>query len=197
MEVFLVNALLILAHPNPQSYNRAVAKVIEEEFASRGDQVKVKDLYAMNWNPILSQADFQGFHSGTIPADIKQEQADIAWADYVVMVAPVWWYSVPAILKGYIDRVFSVGFAYKYTSTGPLGLLKGKKGLAVTTSGANVQDAEYGGMIVTLEKSLIGVFGFSGFQDKKLHNLFAVTTVSDQERQLMLDEVRTLVKNYF
>lgn len=186
-----------MAHPNPHSFNAAIAQAIKEEFEIRGDQVRFKDLYAMNWNPALTLADFQGMNSGEIPADVKQEQADIAWADYVVMVAPVWWYSVPAILKGYIDRVFSLGFAYKYTSTGPLGLLKGKKGLAVTTSGANRQDAENGGMLVTLERSLTGVFGFSGFDEKKLHNLFAVTTVSDQERRLLLDEVRNLVKNYF
>ena len=191
-----MNTLLVLAHPNPKSFNAAVAKVIEEEIVNKGDQIKVKDLYAMKWNPVLSQEDFQGYHSGSIPEDVKQEQADIAWADLVIMVAPVWWYSIPAILKGYIDRVFCIGFAYKYTATGPLGLLKGKKGLFITTSGANRQDAEYGGMLKTLDRSLIGVFGFSGFQEKKLHNLFAVTTVSDTERKDMLTEVRELIKTF-
>jgi NAD(P)H dehydrogenase (quinone) len=89
-----------------------------------------------------------------------------------------------------------LGFAYRYTSTGPLGLLKGKQGLIITTSGANQQDAEYGGMIKTLNRSLVGVFAFSGFAKKKLHNLFAVTTVSDDERQQMLTEVRDLVRSF-
>jgi putative NADPH-quinone reductase len=75
-------------------------------------------------------------------------------------------------------------------------LLKGKKGLFITTSGANQQDAEYGGMISTLEKALIGVYSFSGFAEKKLHNLFAVTTVSDEERKQMLTEVRDLIRSF-
>ena len=134
-----MNTLLVYAHPNAQSFNVALVKVIQEEIVKKGAQIKVKDLYAMNWNPVLSQKDFEGYHSGNLPEDINQEQADVAWSDLVIMVSPIWWYSVPAILKGYIDRVFSLGFAYKYTSTGPLGLLKGKKGLFITTSGANQQ----------------------------------------------------------
>jgi NAD(P)H dehydrogenase (quinone) len=189
-----MNALLVYAHPNPQSFNTALAKAIEDEIIANGGKIKVKDLYTMKWDPILSMKDFQDIFSGTMPDDVKQEQADVAWADLVIMVAPVWWYSIPAILKGYIDRVFSFGFAYKYTATGPLGLLKGKKGLFITTSGANRQDAEMGGMMTTLNKSLIGVFSFSGFKESKHHNFFAVTTVSDQERREMLAEVRQLIK---
>lgn len=191
-----MNTLLVYAHPNARSFNAALVQVIQEEIVDKGYPLKVKDLYAMNWNPVLSQKDFEGYHTGNLPEDIKQEQADVAWADLVIMVAPVWWYSIPAILKGYIDRVFSLGFAYKYTATGPLGLLKGKKGLFITTSGANKQDAEYSGMINILDKSLGGVFTFSGFSEKKLHNLFAVPTVSDDERKQMLTEIRELIKNY-
>jgi NAD(P)H dehydrogenase (quinone) len=190
-----MNALLVYAHPNPQSFNAALAKAIEEEIIANGGQIKVKDLYAIHWDPVLSMKDLQGIYSGTMPEDVKQEQADVAWADLVIMLAPVWWYSIPAILKGYIDRVFSFGFAYKYTATGPLGLLKGKKGLFITTSGANRQDAEMGGMMSTLKKSLTGVFAYSGFQEKKHHNLFAVPTVSDEERREMLAEVRQLIKS--
>ncbi|MEA4926920.1 MAG: NAD(P)H-dependent oxidoreductase [Syntrophomonadaceae bacterium] len=191
-----MNTLLVYAHPNAQSFNAALVQAIKDEVTKKGSQLKVKDLYGMKWNPVLSQDDFEGYHSGNIPADIKQEQEDIAWADVVIMIAPVWWYSVPAILKGYIDRVFSLGFAYKYTATGPLGLLKGKKGLFITTSGANQQDAEYGGMMNALDKSLGGVFTFSGFAEKRLHNLFAVTTVSDEERRQMLDEIRNLIRSF-
>jgi NAD(P)H dehydrogenase (quinone) len=190
-----MKVLLVYAHPNPQSFNAALAKAIEEEIIANGGQIKVKDLYAMHWDPVLNMEDLKGLYSGTIPPDVKQEQTDVAWADLVIMLAPVWWYSIPAILKGYIDRVFSFGFAYKYTATGPLGLLKGKKGLFVTTSGANRQDAEMGGMMTTLNKSLMGVFSFSGFEEKKLFNFFAVTTVSDEERREMLLEVRRLVKS--
>lgn len=192
-----MNAVVVYAHPNPLSFNAALATVVEEELEKKGIEVKVKDLYGMDWNPVLSEDDFQGFHSGKIPEDIKLEQADVKSADLIVVIAPVWWYSVPAILKGYFDRVFSIGFAYEYTETGPRGLLTGKKALVITTSGADQNSAEASGMLETINKSLVkGIFGFSGFADYQYKNLFAVPTVSDQERKQMLTEVRELVQNY-
>ncbi|MEN6461871.1 MAG: NAD(P)H-dependent oxidoreductase [Syntrophomonas sp.] len=192
-----MNALVIYAHPNPMSFNAAVVKVVQEELEKKGAMVKVKDLYAMNWNPVLSGEDFQGLHTGKVPADIKQEQADVSWADKVVMVAPVWWHSVPAMLKGYIDRVFSIGFAYEYTQTGARGLLGGKKGLVITTSGADEKTAQQTGMLRDLENGLVNaVFGFSGFSEFKLKNLYAIPTVSDDQRKQMLTDVRTTIANW-
>jgi NAD(P)H dehydrogenase (quinone) len=98
------------------------------------------------------------------------------------------------MLKGYIDRVFSIGFAYEYTQTGPHGLLGGKKGLVITTSGADEQAAHQTGMLRDLENGLVNaVFGFSGFSSFKLKNLYAVPTVSDDQRKQMLTDVRTTI----
>ncbi len=189
-----MNTVILYAHPNPLSFNAALAKVIDEEAGKRGWPVKLKDLYAMDWNPVLSDQDFQGYHTGQITEDIKTEQGDISWADLVVMVAPVWWHSVPAILKGYMDRVFSLGFAYKYGDKGPEGLLKGKTGLLVTTCGASREMAEKSGMLRTLETSLVNaLFGFSGFQSYQLCCLYSVPTISDDERKAMLSDVRKLI----
>lgn len=191
-----MKAVIIYAHPNPVSFVAALVTVVEEELLNKGAEVRVKDLYGMNWNPVLGEEDFRGFHTGNITEDIAQEQADIAWADLVVMVAPVWWYSVPAMLKGYIDRVFSLGFAYKYTSNGPQGLLTGKKGLLITTSGADEQTAKVTGMLDAIENSLVkGLFGFSGFAQFQYKNLFAVPTVSDSDRKQMLTQIRELIRS--
>ncbi len=192
-----MNTLLVYAHPNPLSFNAALAKVVQEEISKLGGPIKVKDLYAMNFNPVLSEKDFQGYHTGQVGEDVKQEQSDVAWADLVILLGPVWWHSVPAIMKGYIDRVFSIGFAYKYTAQGPEGLLKGKKGLLITTSGSDQKAAERTGMLTTLQNSLAGAtFGFTGFQEHKHHNFFAVPTVSDETRKQMLTEMRELIKNF-
>jgi len=192
-----MKVLIVYAHPNPLSFNGAISQVVKEEVEKKGGQVKLKDLYAMNWNPVLSEADFQGFHTGSIPEDIKAEQADVSWADMVIMISPIWWYSVPAILKGYIDRVFSIGFAYEYTPNGPRGKLSGKKALLITTSGADEQMAQAGGMIDSIRKSMVdGFFGFSGFSEYKHKNLFAVPVITDQERKQMLTEIRELIKTY-
>lgn len=192
-----MNTLVIYAHPNSQSFNAAVAQVVKEEFDKKGGQVKLKDLYAMNWNPVLSQADFQGFHNGNIPADLMAEQADVNWADLVIMIAPVWWTSVPAILKGYIDRVFSLGFAYEYTPTGPRGKMGGKKGLLITSSGTDEPSAQANGMMSSLKRTLLdGFFGFCGFAEYKHKNLFAVAVVKDEDRKQMLNDIRELLNSY-
>ncbi len=192
-----MKVLIVYAHPNPLSFNGAISQVVKEEVEKKGGQVKLKDLYAMNWNPVLSENDFQGFHTGSVPEDIKSEQADVSWADMVIMISPIWWYSVPAILKGYIDRVFSIGFAYEYTPNGPQGKLSGKKALLITTSGADEQMAQAGGMIDSIKRSMVdGFFGFSGFSEYKHKNLFAVPVITDQERKQMLTEIRELIKTY-
>lgn len=192
-----MNVLIVYAHPNPQSFNASVCQAVKEEVEKKGWQLKLKDLYAMNWNPVLSQSDYEAFHSGNIPADIMAEQADVSWADLVIMIAPVWWSSVPAILKGYIDRVFSIGFAYEYTPTGPRGKLGGKKALFITCSGADEQAAQANGMIAAIKRSLVdGFFGFCGIAEFKYKNLAAVTVVTDEERKKMLNDIREIVKSY-
>jgi NAD(P)H dehydrogenase (quinone) len=193
-----MKATIIYAHPNPVSFVAAVVTVVEDELLKKGAEVKIKDLYGMNFNPVLSEDDFRGYHTGKLPEDVKQEQDDIAWADLVVMVSPVWWYSVPAMLKGYIDRVFSLGFAYEYTSNGPRGMLTGKKGLLITTSGADEATAKASGMLDSINDSLVkGLFGFSGFAEYQFKNLFAVPTVSDEDRKQMLTQIRELTRSYF
>jgi NAD(P)H dehydrogenase (quinone) len=192
-----MKAVVIYAHPNPMSFNAALAAVVREELKKKGAEVRFKDLYAMNWNPVLSARDFEGYHKGKVTEDIRKEQTDISWADAVILICPVWWTSVPAILKGYIDRVFSIGFAYAYTETGPRGLLKGKNALLITTSGTDEQTSQQNGMRDLITKSVANaVFGFSGFADYKHKNFFAVPTVSDHERKEMLTYLRQLIQNF-
>jgi NAD(P)H dehydrogenase (quinone) len=192
-----MNTLLVYAHPNLLSFNAALAQAIQEEIEKKGGSIKVKDLYAMNFNPVLGEQDFQGYQTGQLPADIKQEQADVSWADLIILQGPVWWQSIPAILKGYIDRVFSTGFAYRYTPQGPEGLLKGKKGLLITTSGSDQKTAETTGLLTTLNNTVTeAVFEFTGFKEFKQHNFFAVPTVSDEARKQMLTEMRKLIQDF-
>ncbi|HWQ75937.1 MAG TPA: NAD(P)H-dependent oxidoreductase [Syntrophomonas sp.] len=190
-----MNALIVLAHPNPQSFNHAVALAVKDELEKNGAKVEFKDLYQMGWNPCLNQADFKGYHDGNLPEDVITEQAAVKVADLIVMVAPVWWTSVPAIMKGYMDRVFSVGFAYEYTPTGPRGKLGGKKGVFITSSGADEAGANANGMTAALKRTLVdGFFGFCGFSQYRHKNLFAVTIVKDEDRRQMLEDVRKFIR---
>ncbi len=191
-----MNTVIIYAHPNPISFNAALAEVVQEEMEKLGSQVKIKDLYGMNFDPCLGEEDFKAFRRGEIPHDIQVEQDDIAWADHLVFIAPIWWMNFPAILKGYFDRVFSAGFAYKVTSQGLVGLLTEKQALVITTSGADQAQAEKYGMLDVLKITLNGILGTCGFGSCQHINLYAVPSVSDQEREQMLAETRKTVKRW-
>lgn len=191
-----MKTLVIYAHPNPNSFNAAILGAVKEELGNKGAEVRVKDLYAMNWNPALSAADFQQMLGGKMPDDIAREQSDVSWADMLVVICPIWWFSIPAMLKGYFDRVFSQGFAYQYTETGPVGLLKGKRAAVITTSGADENIAKHSGMMESIKTSLVnGIFGFCGFEETRHMNCYAVPMVSDADRQRMLEQVREFARN--
>lgn len=119
--------LWIYAHPEEASLNAALRDEGLRAARDAGHTVTVSDLYAMSWKPTLDRHDFgdlpdppsevsraskRAFEAGTLPDDVQAEQAKLVDADAVVLQFPLWWYATPAILKGWIDRVFTKGFAY-------------------------------------------------------------------------------------
>lgn len=148
----------------------------------------------MNWNSTLAASDFEQMMSGKTPDDIAREQADVTWSDTLFFIYPIWWFSHPAILKGWIDKVFSFGFAYHMTDKGPEALLKNKKALVITSSGSDKTAAEQSGLLDTLKTSMVnGILGFTGITDVQHKNLFAIPYVDDAARKKMLEEVRELI----
>ncbi|MCM5556121.1 NAD(P)H-dependent oxidoreductase [Pleomorphomonas sp. JP5] len=123
-----MNVLLVFAHPEPLSLAASLRDVAIGELQAEGHEVRVSDLYAMRWKPEADRSDFpllapeqrlkvaaasgQGFAAGAMTDDVKTEQDKLDWADAVILQFPLWWYSMPAILKGWIDRVYAYGFAY-------------------------------------------------------------------------------------
>lgn len=189
-----MKAMIIFAHPNPKSFNRAVLDTVTGELAGKKAEVKVKDLYTMNWNSILSASDFEGMAAGKTPADTAREQSDVTWADTLFFIYPIWWSSHPAILKGWIDRVLSFGFAYDMTDSGPVGLLKNKRAVVITTSGSDLAAARQSGLLDAIKTSMVnGILGFVGISDVVHKNLFAVPYVDDAARKKMLEEVKEFV----
>jgi len=104
----------------------------------------------------------------------------------------------PAILKGWLDRVMSHGFAYRMTETGMMeGLLKGKKAIVFTTSGADKENMDKNGITDAINTCMIkGTLGFSGFEKVQYKSLYAVPSVSDEERKQMLREVEEMLRAY-
>ena len=94
--------LIIYAHPTLIVFCHAILESVEKKkkvVKIKGHEVKIKDLYAVNFNPTLQPADFEAFGKGEIPSDIKNEQEEIKWADLITFIYPIWWASMPAILK--------------------------------------------------------------------------------------------------
>jgi NAD(P)H dehydrogenase (quinone) len=128
--------LVVYAHPHPESFNHAIMETIVQTLENKGHEVVVRDLYALDFQPVLKPEDTDAMKSGHIPEDIKTEQEFITQSDVITFIYPIWWAGLPAIIKGYVDRVFSYGYAYAYGEEGIIQLLKGKKGLIINTHGA-------------------------------------------------------------
>lgn len=109
-----MNHLIIFAHPNSTgSFGRAIADRVIKTSQSLGVETQFRDLYTMDFNPIISFEELQAANKGIIPEEVKYEHELILQADLITLVYPLWWMGYPAILKGYLDRVLSYGFAYK------------------------------------------------------------------------------------
>lgn len=148
----------ISAHPEPRSLNGSLRRDALAHLRRRGHTVWESDLYAMGWDPVVRPADGgrrsddpgsfrvsadtrEASLTGSQPTEVSREQEKLLRADAVVVQFPLWWYGMPAILKGWFDRVFVSGFAF---GTDPVtgrrlrfeqGPFVGKRALVVTTIG--------------------------------------------------------------
>ena len=154
-----MNVLIVYAHPEPRSLNGALRDFSVNRLQAAGHRVQVSDLYAMHWKAVLdsqdsldfssgerfdaSAASQHAFESGTQSADIAAEQDKLRWADVLVLQFPLWWFTMPAILKGWIDRVYAYGFAYGVGEHSDRhwgdrygeGRLSGKRAMLMVTTG--------------------------------------------------------------
>lgn len=146
-----MNVLIVFAHPEPKSFNGAMKNVAVDTLSEAGHTVTVSDLYSEGFAAIAGPGDFteraneQRFELGVeqanaanndcFAADIQGEIERLFAADFLILQFPMWWYSTPAILKGWIDRVFAFGVTYDFGRTWDHGVMKGKRAmLSLTTS---------------------------------------------------------------
>jgi NAD(P)H dehydrogenase (quinone) len=164
--------LIIYAHPNSGSLNHFFKQTILETLQESGEEIEVRDLYEINFSPVLSLNDMNGQRMGKVAPEIQTEQDFITWADRIIFVYPIWWTGMPAIMKGYIDRVFSYGFAYRYDNDVQKGLLTGKKTVIVNSHGKSNAEYEASGMDKALAlTSDTGIFTYCGL-DIQAHYYF-------------------------
>ncbi|HLN63415.1 MAG TPA: NAD(P)H-dependent oxidoreductase [Symbiobacteriaceae bacterium] len=146
-----MNILIVLAHPEPKSFNHAMTRTAVQTFQEQGHTVQVSDLYAMQFNPVLDRHDFtaisnpdffkpqfeqmQATAKQTFAPEVAAEQEKLRWADLVIFQFPLYWFSIPAMLKGWMDRVLAMGFAYGGGKWYDQGAFRGKKALLSFTTG--------------------------------------------------------------
>lgn len=137
-----VKSLLILAEQGVDSPGAAIARLVVDELERAGAPLRVHDLYAMRFQPALQKSDFEAWQKGEQPAALQPLQADVSWADLLILVYPIRLGGTPAMLKGYIDRVLAQGFAYGVREGRMAGFLTGKRSILCPTTAAPADQTE-------------------------------------------------------
>lgn len=192
-----MNHLIVYAHPNPQSFCHAILSTAAGTLREHGHEVMVRDLYAMCFDPLLRRADLQEMSESSLPPEIRTEQFFVRAADVVTFVYPVWWTNMPAMMKGYFDRVFSYNFAYILSDGRPVGLLQGKRVIVFNTQNSSEEAYRSSGMSGAMHKITDeGVFAFSGMEIME-HVFFPeVAGVDALTRESYLGRVRDTMKQF-
>jgi len=206
-----MNVLIIHAHPEPHSFNSAMKSAAVATLEAEGSAVRVSDLYAQGFNPVASAADFgarrnpdylvyaleqrHNFESGTLAPDIVAELEKIQWADLLIFNFPIYWYGMPAILKGWIDRVFISGLCYGGRRIYDRGGLAGKRAMLAISLGGQAHmfgpDGIHGELEVLLRPIHQGMLGYVGLTVLPPFVAWHVPYVSDAERGAMLEAFRS------
>jgi NAD(P)H dehydrogenase (quinone) len=154
-----MKVLLVFAHPETRSLNAALRDVAIEELEAHGHEVRVSDLYADRWKSEVDRAHFpslapdarfkpaaasgEAFAANARTEDVRAEHEKLLWADALILQFPLWWFTMPAILKGWVDRVYAYGFAYgvgehsdkRWGNRYGEGTLAGKRAMLLVTTG--------------------------------------------------------------
>lgn len=188
--------LIIYCHPNPKSFNAAILDIYTKALQGKGHDVRIRDLYQMKFSPVLTAADFEAMHKGAVLPDVKTEQDHIRWAEIITFIYPIWWSGMPALDRGYVDRVLSEGFAYQLGPEGLKTYLNDKKVVLINTMGALESEYEKTGMLKSIRQTTVeGIFEFCGMKVIRHQYFGAVTLVSDSDRKAMLEKVKKLADN--
>jgi NAD(P)H dehydrogenase (quinone) len=211
-----MKVLVVYAHPEPKSFNGAMKDLAVNVLANEGHNLKLSDLYAMNFNPVASAHDFSGrvdsdymnylleqrnaSENNSFSTDIVEEQQKVRWADFLVFQTPIWWFSVPAKLKGWFDRVLALDFAWGFGAIYDKGLLRGKKAMmAVTTGGPEEYYSKQGAHGATINEILYpitrGTLYFCGMEVLPTFVAWAVFQVDDEVRKRYLDVYKKRLQN--
>ncbi|MGK5639415.1 NAD(P)H-dependent oxidoreductase [Streptomyces sp. URMC 126] len=203
------SALIVHAHPEPGSFSTSQMRVAAEELRRSGHSVRVVDLYADGWAPVLDRHEFgpveghfkpqaeqrKAVREGTLPAEVRAHLDAVLEADLLVLSFPLWWFSVPAILKGWVDRVFAMGAVFGGDhGLFDRGALRGKRAMVLVTTGGSAESFAQGGSFGAMDDFLYhirrGMLEFVGYEVLPPVVTYGPAHATDADRQAALEAVR-------
>jgi NAD(P)H dehydrogenase (quinone) len=206
-----MNILIVYAHEEQHSFSCALKDGAVSVLRSQGHTVEVSDLYAQHFNPVASREDFTtvsdkqyinymleqrtAAEHGYFSQDIRSEQEKVLHADLIMFHFPVWWFSAPAILKGWFDRVFATGVTWNFGHIYDAGLLKGKKAMLVVTTGGGEDLYQNSGahkatILQILHPILHGTLRFCAMDVLPPFVAFGIFQAGEEGRKKYLEEFR-------
>jgi NAD(P)H dehydrogenase (quinone) len=190
-----MRVLIVYAHPNANSFNHAMLENMTEGLQEESHQVRVKDLYAEEFDPVLRASDLEILQQGKIPDSILVEQESLLWAEGLVFIYPLWWFGRPAILKGWFDKVLTNGFAFEYGDDGLTGLLQHRRALALITAGGTKAFFKKNKAEPLVHRPMTdGTLAFCGIEEVHHRIYYDIAGMGDQGRKNVLVEVTNLGK---
>jgi NAD(P)H dehydrogenase (quinone) len=208
-----MNCFIVYWHPEPQSFNAALLAITRTALGDAGHAVQVSDLHAMRFNPVSGRHNFitvrdPGFfkqqleevyateHDGFAP-DIEAELSKLEWCDTLILQFPLWWFGMPAMMKGWVDRVLAMGRTYSNARLYESGEFKGKRAmLSVTTGGPGMAyepggcSGDIAGILRPINRGILRFVGFDVLAPQVCYGPARMTP--DQRVQVLADHARRL-----
>ena len=196
---FIMKTLIVYYHPHEGSFCSAVRDAVTDGLHAGGHECKIIDLDKDGFDPVMHQKDLAAFvragrgeESGLADVDplVIRYMKKMRWAEHIVMIFPIWWMTLPAMMKGFVDKVIFPGIVYRMENGRLVSQLQDLKQITIITTmntPADVYKEQFGNSI---EGSLIkGTFNQIGIHDTKWISLNMVKQVGDEKRWLWLDEI--------
>lgn len=190
---------VILAHPARKSLNAAIAQAYADAARGLGHEVVIRDLYRMRFDPTLKATEIPGRRAPVFRKDVTDERSRLADVDVFAFVYPFWFNAPPAILKGYVDRVFGMGFGFNPKGGAMRPGLEGRRLISFSTSGAPDQWVQATHALDTLERlfdaHLAGTCGVEVLDH--VHFGGVVSDLREDAAEAILKRVGEAVANHF